>query len=114
MQILKVDWRDGFCSLIVDRDNILVQSMQQINKLDLNKELKINFKGEISNDARGLIREWFTVIFKEIQKSELSNINLLRFKCSSKKPIQMSLVIKYIKISKRKILIYKFSTLSEK
>ena len=72
MLMLKVDWRDGFCSLIVDRENNLSQSIKQIKKLDLYKELHINFKGEISNDAGGLIREWFTVIFKEIQKSELS------------------------------------------
>jgi hypothetical protein len=30
------------------------------------KELKIHFIGEISNDAGGLIREWFTVISKAI------------------------------------------------
>lgn len=74
MQILKVDWRDGSESLIIDRENILSQSIQQINKIDIYKELKINFKGEISNDAGGLIREWFTVIFKEIQSEHLSNI----------------------------------------
>ncbi len=87
MQILKVDWRDGFCSLILDRDNILTQSMQQINKIDLYKELHINFKGEINNDAGGLIREWFTVVLKDLQKSELSKFNLNISKKYSRKLI---------------------------
>jgi hypothetical protein len=70
---LKIDWRQGFCSLTIDRENILSQSISQINKIDLYKELHINFTGEISNNAGGLIREYFTIILKELQKSNLSN-----------------------------------------
>lgn len=63
---LKVDWREGSCTLELDRDKILPQSKEQIGKVNLNKELKINFKGEVSHDAGGIIREWYTVLFKEI------------------------------------------------
>jgi hypothetical protein len=69
---LKVDWRDGACTIVLDRDNLLSQSIEQFYKIDPYKELKINFKGEINHDAGGLIREWFTVIFKEIQSEKLS------------------------------------------
>ena len=29
--------------------------------------------GEVSNDAGGIIREWFTIIFKELQCQKKSN-----------------------------------------
>jgi hypothetical protein len=70
---LKIDWREGSCSLQLDRENILKQSIEQFSVIDPYKELKINFKGEISHDAGGLIREWYTVIFQEIQSEKLSN-----------------------------------------
>jgi hypothetical protein len=73
LQGLKVDWREGFCNLELDRDNFLLQSIQQFDKIDPYKELHINFKGEISYDAGGIIREWFTIIFKELHKENLSN-----------------------------------------
>jgi hypothetical protein len=69
---LKVDWRDGYCTLELDRDHFLRQSVSQFNTIDPYKELHINFKGEISNDAGGIIREWFTIVFKELQKGNLS------------------------------------------
>jgi hypothetical protein len=69
---LKVDWRDGYCTLELDRDQFLKQSVAQFNNIDPYKELHINFKGEISHDAGGIIREWFTIIFKELQKTTLS------------------------------------------
>jgi hypothetical protein len=71
IQGLKIDWREGACTLHLDRDDLLNQSMQQFNMIDPYKELKINFKGEVSHDAGGLIREWYTVIFKELQKDSL-------------------------------------------
>jgi len=40
--------------------------VKQFSKINIYKELKINFKGEVSHDAGGIIREWFTIIFKEI------------------------------------------------
>jgi hypothetical protein len=68
---LKVDWREGSQTLILDRDNFLKQSIQQIANIDLYKELKINFKGEVSHDAGGLIREWYTIIFKTLLSDEI-------------------------------------------
>ncbi len=63
---LKIDWRIGSCTISVSREGVLEESMQQLEKIDLYKELKINFIGELSSDAGGIIREWFTVIFREI------------------------------------------------
>jgi hypothetical protein len=69
---LKVDWREGFQTLILDRENFLKQSVEQISNIDLYKELKINFKGEVSHDAGGLIREWYTIVFKKLLSNELN------------------------------------------
>jgi hypothetical protein len=75
IQHLKVDWRESYCTLELDREYLLRDSISQFNKIDPFKELHINFKGEISHDAGGIIREWFTVIFKEIQKDNSSKTN---------------------------------------
>ena len=37
--------------------------MSQIKDINLKKELKINFKGEVSYDAGGIMREFFTTVF---------------------------------------------------
>ena len=66
----KVNWQDGFCQLNLNRGNFLDESVQQINKVDLYKELHVNFIGEISNDAGGITREWFTTCFKELESEK--------------------------------------------
>ena len=46
--------------------------MKQINKVDLYKELKINFIGEVSYDAGGILREWFTILFQNLEGEHLN------------------------------------------
>jgi hypothetical protein len=67
---IKIDWREGHCTLNVNRTNVLEESKEQLRGINLFKELKINFLGEVSFDAGGIIREWFTVMFKEILSEE--------------------------------------------
>lgn len=69
---IKIDWREGSCNLEIDRDDFFRQSMMQFEKIDPYKELKINFRGEISHDAGGLIREWYSIIFKYLQSENIS------------------------------------------
>ena len=52
----KISWTEGCCQLNLTRQNFLFQSMQQIKTVNIFKELKINFKGEVSYDAGGLLR----------------------------------------------------------
>ena len=68
---VKISWQDGFCQLDLNRNNLLNESMEQIKKVDLHKELKINFKGEVSYDAGGIMREWFTTIFQTLEGEKL-------------------------------------------
>ena len=62
----KVDFTDGAETLYISRENVLENSIVQLDILNLFKELKIIFTGEESSDAGGLIREWLTILFKEI------------------------------------------------
>lgn len=72
LEKLKVDWRDAHCKLELDREKALKQSIEKIKTIDLYKELKINFTGEVSYDAGGIIREWFYILIKELQSEKLS------------------------------------------
>ena len=67
----KISWQDGCCQIEVNRNNILSSSMEKIEKVDLFKELKINFAGEICYDAGGIFREWFTILFKTLESDKL-------------------------------------------
>ena len=68
---VKIPWEDGFCQLDLNRNNLLIESMNQIKKVDFHKELKINFIGEVSYDAGGIMREWFTTIFQTLESEKL-------------------------------------------
>ena len=68
----KISWENGFCQIDINRKNYVVESMKQIKKVDLYKELKINFVGEVSYDAGGILREWFTVLFKNLEGEKLN------------------------------------------
>ena len=70
LQTLKIDWRKGCDNLNINRDDIINQSMTQFKKINPYKELKINFIGEVNQDAGGLIREWLTVMFTELESEK--------------------------------------------
>eukprot|EP01022_Parablepharisma_sp_SALTPOND_P032952 TRINITY_DN87950_c1_g1_i1.p1 TRINITY_DN87950_c1_g1~~TRINITY_DN87950_c1_g1_i1.p1 ORF type:complete len:595 (-),score=9.37 TRINITY_DN87950_c1_g1_i1:3368-5152(-) len=56
-------------TLVVDRKILLRDSLEQFNTvtdLDLRREIKIHFVGEVGQDAGGVIREWFSELFEEL------------------------------------------------
>ena len=59
----KIDFTDGAETLYISRENVLENSIVQLEILNLFKELKIIFTGEESSDAGGLIREWLTLFY---------------------------------------------------
>ena len=67
----KISWEEGCCQMNISRNDLLDESMKEIDNVDLFKELKINFKGEVCYDAGGIFREWFTTIFKNLQNRDL-------------------------------------------
>ena len=68
---VKISWEEGSDTLNLNRNNMLSESMEQINKVNLHKEIKINFIGEVSYDAGGMLREWFTTIFQTLEVEKL-------------------------------------------
>ena len=70
IQKLKIDWREGSDFITINRDNIIESSIDELSKVNIYKEIKVRFKGEEDGDAGGMIREWLTLLFKELQKSE--------------------------------------------
>jgi hypothetical protein len=71
LEKIKIDWRVAHCKIELNRENALQESMEKIKTIDLLKEVKINFAGEVSHDAGGIIREWFYILIKELQSAKL-------------------------------------------
>ena len=55
----------------IKRDDLLNESIEKIEKINLYKELKINFYGEEGLDAGGLSREQFNICFKTLEGDHL-------------------------------------------
>ena len=53
---MRVSWQDGCEVLNVDRSNIVLSSKQGLDKINIRKELKIQFDDEVVEDAGGLLR----------------------------------------------------------
>jgi hypothetical protein len=64
-------FEDGNETLKVDRQNLLEDTKRQIKNRDVFKEWKIDFTGEVSFDAGGLLREFFTNVFKNLESNDL-------------------------------------------
>lgn len=63
LESLKIKWEDGSDKLKLRKEHILEDSVQNFNKINLKKELKIEFVNEEKiNDAGGLLREWVHII----------------------------------------------------
>ncbi len=67
----KINWIDGCDNIKISRDNCLEESIKEIENVNLWKEVKITFKGEVSYDAGGLFREWFIILIEELEKKEM-------------------------------------------
>jgi hypothetical protein len=59
--------------LSVNRQNLLKETMEKTkNIIDLYKDWKIDFIGEVSYDAGGILREFFTNIFQTLESEKLN------------------------------------------
>lgn len=50
----------------IEKSNVLVSSLVQSKKVNMFKEVKIEFIGDKVNDAGGLLREWMHMVIKEM------------------------------------------------
>ena len=67
----KISWEEGCCSIMLNRSNFLEESIKQIQNINIYKEWKISFIGETNYDAGGIMREWFTTLFKTMESDKL-------------------------------------------
>ena len=67
----KINWIEGCDNIKISRENCLEESIKEIEKVNLWKEVKITFNGEVSYDAGGLFREWFIILIEELEKKEM-------------------------------------------
>lgn len=66
---VKIPWADSHTHLIIDRENILQESLEQVMNFDqdtIRSEFQIVFRGEIAQDAGGLMKEWINVLISEL------------------------------------------------
>lgn len=66
---LEVPWEYGHLLLEIDRENLLHNSCEQVlwaTPDQLHQSLRIKFANEPGIDAGGLVREWFTLMTKEV------------------------------------------------
>uniref|UniRef100_K3XBD9 HECT-type E3 ubiquitin transferase n=1 Tax=Globisporangium ultimum (strain ATCC 200006 / CBS 805.95 / DAOM BR144) TaxID=431595 RepID=K3XBD9_GLOUD len=62
-------WEDGHLKMRVHRENILVESMEQLLGVQMehiHMPLRIEFIGEVAIDAGGLEREWFALVTERL------------------------------------------------
>ncbi|RHY34203.1 hypothetical protein DYB32_001086 [Aphanomyces invadans] len=62
-------WEDGHLKMRVHRENILVESMEQLLGVQMEHilmPLRIEFIGEVAIDAGGLEREWFALVTEKL------------------------------------------------
>jgi E3 ubiquitin-protein ligase HUWE1 len=50
----------------IEKSNVLMTSLAQSKKVNMYKEVKIEFIGDKVNDAGGLLREWMHLVIKEV------------------------------------------------
>eukprot|EP01017_Pseudomicrothorax_dubius_P041262 TRINITY_DN6577_c0_g2_i2.p1 TRINITY_DN6577_c0_g2~~TRINITY_DN6577_c0_g2_i2.p1 ORF type:complete len:411 (+),score=58.94 TRINITY_DN6577_c0_g2_i2:61-1293(+) len=67
---LRIPWTQGSDKLTISKDHILFESILKLKSCLLHKELKIEFEGELLNDAGGLLREWINLNIRELFKPE--------------------------------------------
>lgn len=52
----RIPWEAGADWMHIEKDNVLMTSINAISKVNMHKEVKINFANEKVNDAGGLLR----------------------------------------------------------
>lgn len=62
----RIPWESGADWMKIEKDNVLMTSLAAIRKVNMHKEVKIDFVKEKVNDAGGLLREWMHLAIKEI------------------------------------------------
>ena len=55
---MRISWQMGCDWMKIEKSNVLMTSFNEVKKVNMHKEVKIDFLKEKVNDAGGLLREW--------------------------------------------------------
>ena len=58
----RISWMEGADFMRIERDNVLISSLVGAKKVNMYKEVKVEFAGDKVNDAGGLLREWMQLV----------------------------------------------------
>ncbi len=64
LERLRIPWEMGSDKMYIEKDNVLMTSLSAVSKVNMHKEVKIDFAKEKVNDAGGLLREWMHLAIK--------------------------------------------------
>ena len=62
----RIDWMKGADRITINKENLLFSSLDGIRKVNMLKEIKIIFEGDIVDDAGGLLKEWIHLCLVEL------------------------------------------------
>lgn len=62
----RIDWIKGADRITINKENLLFSSLNGIRKVNMLKEIKIIFEGDIVDDAGGLLKEWIHLCLVEL------------------------------------------------
>ena len=71
LEKMRISWQNGADFMKIDRNNTLGTSYLQAKRVNMHKEVKIEFLGDKVNDAGGLLRQWMEMIVKELFDSSV-------------------------------------------
>jgi hypothetical protein len=66
LERFRIHWMSGADYMRIEKNNVLMSSLIQSKKVNMYKEVKIEFVGDKVNDAGGLLREWMHMVIKEM------------------------------------------------
>ena len=66
LERFRVSWMNGADFMRIEKNNVLMSSLIESKKVNMFKEVKIEFAGDKVNDAGGLLREWMHLVIKEM------------------------------------------------
>lgn len=66
LEKLRIPWMAGADYMHIDKNNVLMCSLIHAKKVNMHKEVKIQFINDKVNDAGGLLREWMHLVINEM------------------------------------------------
>ena len=78
LEKMRIPWMAGADYMTIEKTNVLMSSLISSKKVNMHKEVKIQFIGDKVNDAGGLLREWMHMVINEMFGEETGIFKLCK------------------------------------